>query len=144
MTTYKPVHALCLFHCDFQITDTRHVMLNDLLLEERHSMVITERHGHKSSVPLYPWGSREHQDRNEPLTVLRPVMLHLKDWVLSIIISPAKGEKSSEELHSTRNKTAEKIKLDASQAKKSKYLNHSQVNFSPIPGGYCVMFNNNV
>lgn len=43
MTTYKPVHAVCLFLCEFQIMDTRHIMLNDwnLLLEERHSAVVT-------------------------------------------------------------------------------------------------------
>lgn len=73
MTTYKTVHAVCLFLCDFRIMDTRHIMLNDwnVLLEERHSTVITNRHGCKLPVSLYHWGGRGHQDLNESFGTYR-------------------------------------------------------------------------
>jgi len=47
--------------------DTRLIMLNDwnLLVEERHSTVTTNRHGCKLSVSLYPYSSRGHQDLNK-------------------------------------------------------------------------------
>lgn len=101
MAAYKVVHAVCLAFCETQIMDTRHITLNEWqLLPEARVLAVAWRVAFATSIPVQKKAGQGASLRRT-LTVVRPVMVHLRVCRLSMRISPAKGEKSLDLLHST-------------------------------------------
>lgn len=105
MAAYKVVHAVCSLRCGVQIMDTRHITLNEWqLLPEDWVLSVASRVRH-----LLPKSLHKHQGQGNgkfkgedlAFTIVSPVIVHLRVCRSSMMISPAKGQKSLDILHST-------------------------------------------
>lgn len=105
MAAYKVVHAVCSLRCGAQIMDTRHITLKEWqLLPEDWVFPVASRVRH-----LLPKSPHKHQGQGNgkfkgedlAFTVISPVIVHLRVCRSSMMISPAKGQKSLDILHST-------------------------------------------
>lgn len=108
MAAYKVVHAVCLLHCGVQVMDTRHITLNkwQLLLEE-WVLSVASRVRHlppKSPHKNQGQGNGKFTGEDLAFTIVSPVIVHLRVCKSSMMISPAKGQKSLDILHSTGRK----------------------------------------
>lgn len=109
MAAYKVVHAVCSLRCGVQIMDTRHITLNEWqLLPEDWVLPVASRVRH-----LLPKSPHKHQGQGNgkfkgedlAFTIVSPVIVHLRVCRSSMMISPAKGQKSLDILHSTGRET---------------------------------------
>ena len=125
------IHAVCLLLCEIQILDTRHIMLNEWqLLPEDWALAVAFRTGICYWYPSTNISNREMKSLLGTFTIVSPVIGHLRVCRLSMMISPAKGEKSLDILHSTggsRGAGRERKRENKIQSHIKKYHRNSSI-----------------